>query len=129
MAKLTIFYGVVLIVVGVIGFVTTGSAHPTALIPAAAGILFIIFGALASSENAKKRMLWMHISVTVALLLFLMLIRADIDFVHLVRGGYFQYPAAVREKAFTSLLSLFYVLLCVRSFISARRQRRLNPAS
>lgn len=129
MAKLTIFYGVVLIVVGVIGFVTTGSAHPTALIPAAAGILFIIFGALASSENVKKRMLWMHISVTVALLLFLSLIRADIDFVYLVRGGYFQYPAAVREKAFTSLLSLFYVLLCVRSFIAARRQRRLNPVS
>ena len=72
MAKLTIVFGILLIILGVTGYVYTGSAHPTALIPAAAGILFIIFGALASSDNAKKRMLWMHISVTVALLLFLM---------------------------------------------------------
>ena len=33
MAKLTIVFGVVLIVLGVWGFVATGSTHPTALIP------------------------------------------------------------------------------------------------
>ena len=129
MAKMTIVFGILLIVLGVTGYVSTGSAHPTALIPAACGILFILFGAMASSDNSKKRMLWMHISVTVALLLFLSLIRADIDVIRLSRGASFPYPAAVIEKSATSLLSLLYVLFCVRSFIAARRQRTLNPAS
>jgi hypothetical protein len=129
MAKLTIVFGILLIILGVTGYVYTGSAHPTALIPAGAGILFIIFGALAGSDNPKKRMLWMHISVTVALLLFLSLIRADIDVIRLGRGVSFPYPAAVIEKSATSLLSLLYVLFCVRSFIAARRQRTLNPGT
>ena len=129
MAKLTIAFGILLVLIGVAGFVATGSTHPTALIPAGAGVLFAIFGALASTENAKKRMLWMHISVTVALILFLSLIRADIDVIRLSRGAYFEHPIAVLEKSGTSLLSLLYVLLCVRSFIAARRQRPLNPAA
>ncbi|HZY63857.1 MAG TPA: hypothetical protein VFE38_15155 [Edaphobacter sp.] len=129
MAKLTIGFGILLIIVGVVGFVGTGSAHPTALIPSAMGILFIIFGAFASSDNVKKRMLWMHISVTVALLLFLSLIKADIDVIRLSRGAFYAYPSAVIEKSLTSLLSLLYVLFCVRSFIAARRQRRLNPSA
>ena len=129
MAKLTIVFGILLILIGVTGYVATGSEHPTALIPAGAGVLFAIFGVLAGSENPKKRMLWMHVSVTVALLLFLSLIRADIDVVRLSRGAYFEYPAAVIEKSATSLLSLLYVLFCVRSFTSRpRRQRSLNPA-
>lgn len=129
MAKLTIVFGILLIIIGVTGFVVTGSAHPTALIPAAAGVLFVIFGTLANSDNSKKRMLWMHVAVTVALLLFLSLIPADIDVIRLSRGVTFPHPIAVLEKSATSLLSLLYVLLCVRSFIAARRQRALNPAS
>jgi ABC-type transport system involved in cytochrome c biogenesis permease subunit len=68
-------------------------------------------------------MLWMHISVTVALLAFLGTIPADIDVVRLSRGVYFSHPIAVEEKAALSLLCLIYVLFCVRSFISARRAR------
>jgi hypothetical protein len=129
MAKLTIVFGILLIILGVTGYVYTGSMYPTALIPAGAGILFILFGVLAGSDNARKRMLWMHVSVTVALLLFLSLIGSDIDVIRLSRGVSFPYPAAVIEKSATSLLSLLYVLFCVRSFISARRQRTLNPSS
>ena len=33
--------------------------------------LFVLFGILASSENPKRRMIWMHVAVTVALLGFL----------------------------------------------------------
>lgn len=129
MAKLTIVFGILLIIVGVTGFVYSGSTHPTSLIPAGAGTLFIIFGALASSDDAKKRMLWMHVSVTVALLLFLSLIKSDINVIQLSRGVSFPHPDAVVEKSATSLLSLLYVLFCVRSFIAARRQRSLNPGA
>jgi hypothetical protein len=123
MAKLTIGFGILLILLGIFGFVATGSVHPTALIPVGIGILFVIFGVMANTEISKKRMLWMHISVTVALLVFLGMIPAAIDVIRLANGASFPYPAAVEEKAALCLFSLIYVLFCVRSFIAARRNR------
>jgi Transmembrane proteins 14C len=123
MAKLTIAFGILLIVLGILGYVLTGSAHPTALIPCGIGLLFALFGVMANTENSKKRMLWMHISVTVALLVFLGMIPSVIAVFRLAHGAYFPYPAAVEEKAALALFCLIYVLFCVRSFISARRSR------
>lgn len=120
MAKLTIVFGILLMALAVIGFVSTGSTHPTALIPAGLGLLFILFGVMANASDSKKRMLWMHISVTIALLAFLGTIPADIDSLRLSRGVEFPHPAAVLEKAAMSLLCLIYVLFCIRSFINAR---------
>lgn len=120
MAKLTIAFGILLILLAVTGFVATGSTHPTALIPAGFGLLLVLFGALANTTDPKKRMLWMHISVTVALLGFLGTIPAALDSFRLSRGVEFPHPAAIIEKAAMSLLCLIYVLFCIRSFINAR---------
>ncbi len=125
MARLTIVFGILLVLVGVIGFVATGSSHPTSLIPAGVGLLFVLFGSLANTSDPKKRMLWMHIAVTVALLMFLGTIPADIGVFRLAHGVDVPHPIAVEEKAATSLLCLIFVLFCVQSFIAARRQRRL----
>jgi hypothetical protein len=65
----------------------------------------------------------MHIAVTVGLLGFLATAPALIQVVQLFKGKLFPYPAAVEEKAAMSGLMLIYVLLCVRSFIAARRSR------
>lgn len=123
MAKLTIGFGVLLIALGIFSFVATGSAHPTALIPVGIGLLFVLFGVLANTENTKRRMLWMHVSVTVALIVFLSMIPAMIDVYKLAHGVFFPYPAAIESKATLGLFSLIYVLFCVRSFINARRDR------
>lgn len=123
MAKLTLVFGGLLIALGLAGFVATGSHAPTALIPAGVGIVFLIFGALARSTDPKRRMLWMHIAVTVALLLFLSTIPADIAVFRLAHGATLARPVAAEEKAAMSLLCLLYVLLAVRSFINARRER------
>jgi fucose 4-O-acetylase-like acetyltransferase len=123
MAKLTIAFGILLILLGLTGFVSTGSAHPTSLIPSVIGLLFVLFGVMANTEDSKKRMLWMHISVTIALLVFLGMIPAAIDTLKLARGAVFPHPIAVEEKGALCLFSLIYVLFCVRSFISARRSR------
>ena len=128
MAKLTIVFGVLLILVGVAGFISTGHTHPTALIPSGFGLLFILFGSLASTDDAKKRMLWMHIAVTVGLIGFLSTIVSDFDVIRMSRGTVFPHPIAVLEKSAMSLLCLLYVALCVRSFIAARRSGKLNPA-
>jgi len=126
MAKVTIWFGVVLIVLGMWGFIATGSAHPTALIPAYFGLVLAISGGLATTENAKRRMLWMHIAVTVGLLGFLGTVAAVVDEVRMLRGTVFPHPIAVEEKAAMSLLCLVFVVLCVRSFIAARRSRKLE---
>ena len=123
MAKLTVLFGVLLIAVGLAGFLATGHTHPTALIPAGFGLLLILFGALANTEDSKKRMLWMHIAVTVGLLGFLGTVPAAIDVVRLANGVAFPHPIAVEEKAAMSLLCLLFVAFCVRSFIAARRTR------
>ena len=123
MAKLTIVFGVLLVLVGIAGFVATGHTHPTALIPAYVGLLFILFGSLANTEDSKKRMLWMHIVVTLGLLGFLGTLPADIDVVRLAHGTVFPHPIAIEEKAAMSLLCLLFVAFCVRSFIAARRAR------
>jgi hypothetical protein len=123
MAKLTIGFGVLLILLGIIGFVSTGSSHPTALIPSGIGLFFVLFGAMANTENSKRRMLWMHISVTIALLVFLGMIPAAIDTIKLARGVDYPHPIAVEEKGALALFCLIYVLFCVRSFIAARRTR------
>ena len=123
MAKVTIGLGTLLCVVASAGFIATGLSHPTALIPAAVGMIFCVFGMLASSPQPKKRMLWMHVAVTFALLCFLGTIRADVDVFRLAHGASFAHPVAIEEKAAMSLLCLLFVLLCVRSFIAARRTR------
>ena len=124
MAKITVLFGIVLIILGAASFVLTGNKFPTSLIPAAFGILLITFGSMAETPVAKRRMLFMHIAVTVGLLGFLATAPALFQVVQLFKGTkLFLHPPAVEEKAAMSLLMLIYVLLCVRSFITARRAR------
>src|ERR1700742_4224887 len=113
MAKLTIFFGMVLILVGVFGFVGTGSHAPTALIPALIGLILAIFGFLANTEDAKKRMLHMHIAVTVGLLGFLGTAKSIFDYIQMTRGvRQFAHPAAVNAKAAMAGILLVFVIMC-----------------
>jgi hypothetical protein len=121
-AKLTIAFGVLLVVLGMGSFVITGSAHPTALIPVWFGIVLAVCGALAMASPAR-RMLWMHIAVTIGLLGFLfpgfMAVKEWVG----AHGGPLAHPAAVEEQAAMAVICLVFTLLCVRSFIAARRVR------
>ena len=125
MAKLTIVFGVLLAALGVVGYVLTGSAHPTALIPCWFGLVLILCGALASGDNPKKRMLWMHIAVTVGLLGFVFpAVRGGMELIKAHSSGVeLAHPAAVHEQLLMAAICLVFVLLCVRSFIAARRSR------
>lgn len=121
MAKVTIVFGILLILLGVFGFVATGSAHPTALIPAAVGLLLIVFGFLARSPEEKKRMLWMHIAVTLGLLGFLGTVKGLVDYFRMqITGAEVHNPPATEAKAAMAAMLLFYVILSVRSFVNAR---------
>jgi hypothetical protein len=83
-------------------------------------------GALANTDDAKKRMLWMHIAVTVGLLGFLGSgSRAIIEYVK-ASGQPLAHPVAVEDQAAMAVVCLVYVGLCVRSFIAARRGGKLG---
>ena len=123
MAKTTISLGGLLALIGIFGFTATGHQHPTALIPVAVGLILAILGFLALTDDAKKRMLYMHIAVTIGLLGFLGTGWSIVEYIEMLRGRQFPHPAAIVEKAAMAAVLLFFVLLCVRSFIAARRSR------
>jgi hypothetical protein len=124
MARLTILFGIVLILLGGFGFVATGSHAPTSLIPSYFGIVLALLGFFAYTPDTKRRMLLMHIAVTLGLLGFLGTAKSGIvDYILMMNGRQFPHPVAVEEKAAMSVLMLIFVLLCVRSFIAARKAR------
>ena len=121
MATTTIAFGVVLIALGLGGYFGTDRVSPTALIPAAFGVLLVIFGALARDEQRRK--LAMHIAVVVGLLGFLGTVSGLIELPTLISGGTVARPAAVISKSIMAALMAVYVAMCVKSFIDARRRR------
>ncbi len=123
MAKLTIAFGFLLMITGVVGFALTGSTHPTALIPSLIGAILAVCGFLANTEDAKRRMVWMHIAVTVGLLGGLMTLKGAVDVFRLAHGADLPNPIAIEEKAATCLFCFLFVAFCIRSFIEARRNR------
>jgi hypothetical protein len=121
MAKVTLIFAVLLIALGLVGFVGTGGVHYTALIPSYFGLALGIFGFLAISPNESRRKLYMHVNVTIGLLGFLGgAIEAVRGYVHAVSAGLEPNPIALTSKLALAGLMFIYILLCVRSFINAR---------
>lgn len=117
-------FGVVLILLGVGVFVSVGAHAPTSLIPAYFGLVLLVLGALANTEDAKRRMLFMHIAVTVGLIGFIFPFARSIrGTITLLQGGTVLRPLAVEESMAMALICLMYTGLCVQSFIAARRNR------
>ena len=126
MAKLTLVFAVLLVALGLIGYLGTGSLHPTALIPAWIGFTLGIFGFLAISPNEGRRKLFMHINVTIGLLGFLGgTAEAIRGYVHARSLGVEPDHIALASKVTLDVLLLVYVILCVRSFIAARRSGKV----
>ena len=126
MAKVTYVFGVLLILVGLVGYFGTGSAHPTALIPVWFGLALVIGGFLAISPSEGRRKLFMHINVTVGLLgLIGSAVEAVRGYVSAIAKGLEPDHIALAAKLAMAILLLIYVILCVRSFIHARRSRQV----
>ena len=120
MARVTRVFGIILVVLGAVYFFLTGSAHPTALIPAAFGFVLFVCGVLANTEDAKRRMLWMHIAVTVGLVGCLFpAIRGGMALARSLALTPVQKTAAQEEVVMAVICGVF-TAICVRSFIVAR---------
>lgn len=120
MAPITLLFALAYILLGLGGFVLTGSVHKTALIPCAFGILFVLFGLLAFKEKLRKHV--MHAAVLIALLAFLGTARALTHLPELFNGTA-EKPASIITQSLNAGFSILYIILAVRSFIQARRAR------
>lgn len=126
LAKVTLVFAGLLIALGLVGYLGTGSQHPTALIPTWFGVALGVFGFLAISPSESRRKLFMHINVTIGLLGFLGAgIRAVQGFAHASSAGHAPDQIAIGAQIAMAGLLLIYVILCVRSFIAARRSGKV----
>ena len=126
MARITLIFAVLLVALGLIGYVGTGSQHMTALIPTWFGVALALFGLLAMSPIEARRKLFMHINVTIGLLGFLGgASEAVRGYLHAKSAGVAVDEIALASKLTMTVLLLIYVILCVRSFIAARRSGKV----
>lgn len=125
MAKVTIVFGVLLIILGLAGFYGTGGTHHTALIPTWFGLALGVGGILAISPSETRRKIFMHINVTVGLLGLIGAIASGLHgYGHARSLGMDPDYKALAAQGTMAVLLLVYVNLCVRSFIQARRSRQ-----
>jgi hypothetical protein len=125
MAKVTYVFGVLLMLVGLVGYFGTGSVHPTALIPTWFGLALVVGGFLAVSPSESRRKLFMHINVTVGLLGLIGAVASALHgYGHARSLGIDPDLKALAAQLSMALLLLIYVNLCVRSFIQVRRSRQ-----
>jgi hypothetical protein len=126
MVKVTLVFAVLLIALGLVGYLGTGSLHSTALIPAWIGVALGFGGLLAISPNESRRKLFMHINVTIGVIGFLGgFVEAVRGYLHAQAVGLAPDRIALTDKLAMAVLMLFYVVLCVRSFTAARRSGKV----
>ena len=126
MAKVSLVFAILLIVLGMVGYFGTGAQHATALIPTWFGAVLGMCALLAMSPDEGRRKLFMHISVTIGLIGFLGgATEAIRGYVSAMHAGKQPDMIALASKLTMTGLLLIYVLLCVRSFIAARRERKV----
>ena len=123
MARISVFFGALLFILGIVAYVGTGSVHATALIPIYFGLPLVVFGYLAKSPIESRRKLFMHINVTIGLLGFLGAVGSAIHaYGHARSLGIDPDMKAIGAQLIMAALLFIYVMMCVRSFIDARQK-------
>ena len=124
MEKLSIYYGLFLILWGVIVSFISGSSSMTSYIPSILGVPILIFSYLSIKFVSKKKM-FMHIVVLFGLIIFL----GGLDFIRsLVTGNVFENFYADLSKMMMLITGLFFTYQCIKSFIHARKMRESGSA-
>jgi hypothetical protein len=131
MALLSIAYGVVLILLGLEGYTNTiglfdvKELHSmTALIPAGFGAVLLLCGILAL--KASIRMHVMHVAALTGVLGTLGGFGMGGPKLPSVFNGTAERPSAVKMQVTMGVICLLFVIMCVKSFIDARRRRKLS---
>ena len=120
--KLSIYYGLFLILWGVVISLISGSESFTSYIPSILGVPILIFSYLSIKFISKKK-IFMHIVVLFGLIIAF----GGLDFIRsLVSGNAFDNIYADLSKVMMLITGLFFTFQCVRSFIHARKMKEIE---
>ena len=124
MVSLSLGLGILLSLLGVIGYAASGAESITALIPTFFGLPILVLGFLARKEHLRKHM--MHGIAALALIGFAGSARGLGSLIDMLGGHEVTRPLATVMQSIMALLTLGFVILAVKSFIDARRQRNIQ---
>tara|TARA_Y100000991_G_scaffold122752_1_gene92543 strand:+ start:267 stop:686 length:420 start_codon:yes stop_codon:yes gene_type:complete len=117
--KITAIYGGILIFWGLAVTFISGSTSITSYIPSMFGWPMLFLGVMALKAPKYKKIL-MHIVVVIGLLIFL----GGLDVVRNIMSGTFgDNPWASASKTMLLVTGAYFSVLCVKSFIHARKMR------
>ena len=120
--KFSMYYGIFLILWGLIISFISGSGSFTSYIPSFLGVPILFFSYLSTKFENKKKML-MHIVVIFGLVIFL----GGIDFLRsLIGGNAFQNIWADISKLMMLITGGYFSLQCIKSFIHARKNKQVT---
>jgi hypothetical protein len=119
MSTQTLYTGVALVVLGIGGYIVSGAASITALIPAFIGALFVLLGLLGRKENLRKHV--MHAAILLALLALGGTFGGITKLLAWLGGTPPERPMAVVAQAITALLCVLLIGGGIRSFLAARK--------
>jgi hypothetical protein len=120
MELISMFYGIFLFFWGLLITFTSDSQSYTSLIPSLFGLPIFILSILAIKIPKKKKLL-MHIVVTIGLLIFV----GGLDFTRSLINidNLFDNFWADISKLMMMFTGLFFVILCIQSFIYVRKNK------
>ena len=117
---ISLSYGIFLFFWGLIITQISGSQSFTSLIPSIFGFPILLFSYL-SIKFPKNKKLFMHISITIGLLIFI----GGIDFLRSVINFeklFINFWADI-SKLMMFITGFIYIFLCIKSFIFARKNK------
>ena len=120
MELISVFYGIFLFFWGLLITFNSYSQSYTSLIPSLFGLSIFILSILAIKIPKKKKLL-MHIVVTIGLLIFV----GGLDFTRSLINidNLFDNFWADISKLMMMFTGLFFVILCIQSFIYVRKNK------
>ncbi len=122
MVRITIVFGVLLIALGLGDYYITDAKHWTELIPAALGFTMVVLGLVGLKESLRKNA--MHAAVLLGLLGFAFTVQALVALGRMI----LEKPQLVAQSIMALLCAAFMVM-AVKSFLDARRNRPAEAAT
>jgi hypothetical protein len=124
--KISIIYGILLVVFAVFVTAASGSRSFTSYIPAMLGLPILIFGLVAFIAPAKQKLV-MHLNVVIGLIIFLggLSVIGNIFSGTLLTSNFW----ANISKLFLSISGGLYLTFCIKSFIYIRKQKEISKSS
>ena len=116
MEKISSFYGIFLIIWGFFISLFSQSSSITSYIPSLIGVCILFFSLLALYVPRRKK-LFMHIVVFIGLVVVL----GGLDILRGIDTIFINFWADI-SKIMMLLTGIFFIFLCVKSFIHARSQ-------